>query len=124
MSLSLNVASQAAEPVVVMRLRTAANGPVARVFLSANRTLIVRSDVAGVQQSSSGSLPPGWHSVELCGTVGTSSTWDLLRDGVVVIDDWATDTGTLPVGRIEIGDTSARTWTINYDDVVVDTHAG
>jgi hypothetical protein len=124
MSVSIDVASQAAEPVVVLRLRTAANGPVARVFLNASGALVIRSDVAGTQQASSGSLSPGWHSVELCGTVGTSSTWDLLRDGVVVIDDWTTNTGTTPVGRVEIGDTSARTWTINFDDVVVDAAAG
>ncbi len=124
MSLSLNVESHAAEPIVVMRLRTATNGPVARVFLSANGTLFVKSDVSGVQRSASGSLTPGWHSVELCGTIGTSTTWDLLRDGGVVIDDWAADTGTTPVGRVEIGDTSARTWTTNFDDVVVDSHVG
>jgi hypothetical protein len=125
MSLALSIESQAAEPVVVMRLRTAANGPVARVFLNANRALVVKSDVASVQQtSSSGSLTPGWHTVELCGTVGTSSTWDLLLDGGVVLNDWTANTGTSPVARVEIGDTSARTWTINYDDVVVDSEVG
>ena len=37
---------------------------------------------------------------------------------------WAANTGTTPVGRIQIGDTGAKTWTANFDDVVVDTAAG
>ena len=27
--------------------------------------------------------------VELCGTVGTNTTWNLYRDGVVIVNDWA-----------------------------------
>ena len=69
-------------------------------------------------------LGAGWHSIELCGTVGTSGTWDLYRDGAKIVDAWATDTGTAPVGRVEIGDTAAGTFTVNFDDVVVDQAPG
>ena len=48
---------------------------------------------------------------------------DLYRDGTR-ITTFAANTGTVPVGRFEVGDTAAKTWTINFDDVVVDQVAG
>ena len=36
------------------------------------------------------------------------------------MNGWAANTGTTPVGRIQIGDTAAKTWTANFDDVIVD----
>jgi arylsulfatase A-like enzyme len=35
------------------------------------------------------------------------------------VTDWSVNTGTVPVGRIEIGDTLRRTFTVSFDDVVV-----
>jgi hypothetical protein len=40
------------------------------------------------------------------------------------VNAWAANTGTTPVGRIEIGDTLARTFTMNVDDVVIDEITG
>ncbi len=34
--------------------------------------------------------------------------------------DWVANTGTTPIGRVQIGDSVNKTWTINYDNVVVD----
>ena len=62
--------------------------------------------------------------MELCGTVGTNSTWDLYRDGVQIVTDWEADTGTTPIGRIQIGDTAAKTFTVNFDNVRMDTAVG
>ena len=87
----------------LLRLRTAANGPVARVYATGAGSCDVRSDVSNAQINSKVALGSGWHNIELCGTVGTSGTWDLYRDGVKIVNAWAANTGTTPVGRVEIG---------------------
>ena len=69
-------------------------------------------------------LGSGWHHLELCGTVGAAGAWDLYRDGVRIVNGWVANTGTTPIGRIQIGDTAAKTFTINWDDVVLDLVAG
>jgi N-acetylneuraminic acid mutarotase len=108
----------------LLRLRTAANGPVSRVWVNAAGMLWVKSDVSGAQISSGVVLGSGWHTIELCGTVGTAGTWSLYRDGVRFVNNWVANTGTTPIGRIEIGDAAAGTYTVNFDDVVVDQVAG
>jgi len=92
--------------------------------VNAGGILYVRSDVAGTQVWSGVGLGAGWHSIEVCGTVGTSSTWDLYRDGVKVVNGWTANTGTTPVGRVEIGNAQAVTATVNFDDLVVDEAPG
>jgi hypothetical protein len=109
---------------VILRLRTAANGPVSRVWANAAGTLWVKSDVSGTQISSGTSLGSGWHTIELCGTVGNAGAWSLYRDGVQIVNNWVANTGTTPIGRVEIGDTAAGTFTLNFDDVVVDQTPG
>ena len=52
----------------LIRLRTAANGAVAKVYLDAQGRLIVRSDFASTQLSSGVILPTGWNRIEICGT--------------------------------------------------------
>ena len=110
--------------MVLTRLRTATDGPVVRIFLNASGVLSLRSDVSGTTRSATGAFGTGWHLVELCGQVGTAGTWDLYRDGVKVISAWPANTGTVPVGRLEIGSATAGTWTANFDDVVVDQTPG
>jgi hypothetical protein len=56
--------------------------------------------------------------------VGSAGAWDLYRDGVRIVSGWTANTGTTPVGRIQIGDTAAKTWTANFDDVAFDLAAG
>jgi hypothetical protein len=120
MSMRLNVASRGSQFIALLRLRTATNGNIARLFVNNGGVLWVKSDVSGAQTSSATNVGTGWHQLELCGTVGTAGTWSLYRDGVPIVTDWAANTGTTPVGRVEIGDTLARTFTANFDDVVVD----
>ena len=67
---------------VLMRLRTADNLAGGRVFVTANGTLYIRSDVAGVQTSSG---CPAHHrhldGLELCATAGASGTLTLAVNG-------------------------------------------
>jgi len=121
--MSANVNVSAGTALDLLRLRTASNGPVIKVFVSSG-TLRLRSDFGATNTNSGVALGTGWHNVELCGTVGTGSTWDLYRDGVRIINAWVADTGTTPVGRIQIGDTAAKTFTVNFDHVVLDQAPG
>ena len=68
MSVNVNLAS--GNNVDLLRLRTAANGPIIKAFVSSTNTLTLRSDVSGTQLNSGVALGSGWHTVELCGTVG------------------------------------------------------
>ncbi len=125
-SFAVNVTSQGGTAVDLMRMRTAANGSLAKVYRGADGVLYVRNDVGSTQRSSNTMLATsGWHTVELCGTnIGAAGTWDLYLDGSRIVNGWAANTGSNPVGRIQIGDTGNKTWTINVDDVVVDQVAG
>ena len=101
-------------------MRTAGNGAVAKVYVATNRRLWIRSDVSGQQVQTSATLPlNGWATVELCSTVGTAGNLDPpgQRDRG---SNWVVNTGTTPIGRVQIGDSVNKTWTINYDNVVVD----
>jgi len=109
----------------LLRLRTASDGPIVRVAITSSRVLQLRSDVSGVQISSTATLPLNtWTLLELCGTPGSAGSWSLYRNGTRVIGPWTQNTGTQPVGAFNIGSTDARTMTIRFDDVVVDTTQG
>ena len=120
----MNAATLDPSATTLFRLRTAANGPIAKVFANANGVLYARSDASNTQIFSGVALGTGWHAIELCGTVGTSGTWDLYRDGVKIVNAWTANTGTTPIGRVEIGNAQAFTATINFDDIVVDQTPG
>jgi hypothetical protein len=123
--LSVNVnRSTSTGSLDLFRLRTATGGPIVKVLVSSAGTLFIRSDFAAAQVSSGVALDTGWHNVELCGTPGSASTWDLYRDGVKIVDAWVANTGTDPIGRVQIGDTAAKTWTANFDDVRLDLIPG
>jgi hypothetical protein len=124
MSTRVNVASQGAATLDLFRLRTATDGAISRALVNAAGVLVFRSDVSGIQQSTGVALGSGWHTIELCGTVGAAGTWDLYRDGVRILNGWVANTGTTPIGRIQIGDTAAKTFTANWDDVRLDLVAG
>jgi Glycosyl hydrolase family 26 len=123
-SANLNLSSQGSNFVAIMRLQSAASVPIARVFLNSSGVLWVKSDVSGLQRSSNTQIGTGWHNIELCGSVGAAGAWDLYRDGTPIVAGWVANTGSAPIGRIEIGDNVAKTFTINFDDVIVDLVAG
>jgi hypothetical protein len=109
---------------ILLRLKTASDGPIARVVLDANRFLRFRADVSGIQSAALAQLTAGWHSIEMCGTVGTAGRWDVYLDGVKILNQWVANTGTTPIGMVGFGDTSAKTWTANFDNVVVEQAFG
>jgi hypothetical protein len=119
--LDVQLETQQGTGVDLFRLRTATGGPVVKVFVSTTGVLTIRSDFAGTQRASGVALGLGWHEIELCGSVGTTSLWTMSRDGTVIVDRWQADVGTTPIGRIQIGDSAAKTWTANFDDVAIET---
>ncbi len=122
-SLQVNASNVSGVPDL-FRLRTAAGGPIARVYVAANGNLFIRSDFAGTQVNSGVGLGTGWHRIELCFTVGSSSALDLYRDGVPIVNDWVANTGTTAIGRVQIGDTAAKTWSARFDSAVLDGAPG
>jgi alpha-tubulin suppressor-like RCC1 family protein len=124
MSTQIRVASLGAS-IDLIRLRTATDGGIIRVYIDTNRILWLRSDAAGTQRSSGVAVPLNtWQNLELCGTVGTATTWTLYLNGTPRGTHWQANTGTTNIGRIQLGDTAAKTWTINFDDVVLDQTPG
>ena len=124
LAMSVNVASQGGNVVVLGRLRTAADGPITRLMVNPSGLIAIKSDVSGVTRTSTVALGTGWHRVEMCGTVGTAGTWDVYRDGVRIITSWVANTGTQGIGFFNIGDTTAKTWSANFDQIVVDQTPG
>ncbi len=118
-SLRVDVTGQSGS-FILLRLRTTTNGPIVRVFLGGDGALNVRSDVSGTSFPSGVALGNGWHLIELCGTVGTATSWSLYRDGALIVDTGGVNSGATPIGRIQIGDNAAKSWTANFDDVVLD----
>jgi hypothetical protein len=100
------------------------DGPITRLIVNASGVVAIRSDVSGVTRTSTTMLGTGWHQLEMCGSVGTATAWTVYRDGVAIISNWVTGTGTTPIGRINIGDTTAKTWVANFDSVVLDRSPG
>jgi hypothetical protein len=113
--------SSVGSTVVLMRLRTASNGPVGRLFMTSGRALYVKSDVSGQQIPAGAGLPiRSWTTVKLCGTVGSAGTWNLYVNGTRVLGPWTTDNGTTQIGRVEIGSQPAGTFSMTIDDVRVE----
>ena len=119
-SAKVKVTTRNGNAVDLFRLRTASGGGVTKVNLDATGKVVVRSDFAGTQKVSSVTFPSGWNLLELCGTTGATGTWDLYLNNAPIVTAWAGATGAEGVGRIQIGDTAAKSWTANFDDVVVD----
>jgi alpha-tubulin suppressor-like RCC1 family protein len=120
----VNVQSRGANAVILGRLLTSSGSGIIRVTVNASGVLQLYSDVSGVTRSSGVALGTGWVSVEMCGSVGSGSVWDLYRNGVRIVNAWSANTGATPVGQVQIGDNTAKTVTMNLDDVVVDGAAG
>ena len=122
MSMNVSVTSIGSQFVALLRLRTAANGNIVRVYVNGAGVLWIKSDVSGAtdQLLRPPSVPVGTtlSSVEVRERGASTAT------GRRSSATWTANTGSTPIGRIEIGDTLARTFTVNYDDVVVDLAPG
>ena len=121
---NINVVSTNGSALDLLKVRSAGGGPIAKVFLTATGKLAVRSDFAATQKVSNATLVSNWNALELCGTVGSATGWNLYLNGTKVVDNWIADTGSLPVARVQIGDTVAKTVLANWDDIVVDQIVG
>jgi beta-propeller uncharacterized protein DUF5122 len=124
MSVRVNPSNLNGNSVDLFRIRTAANGPIVRVYTTSSGVLWIRSDFSGEQRSSGTALAlNAWNRVELCGTV-SPGTWSLYRNGTQIVNGWTANSGTAPAGIVQIGETQLKTWTMNFDDVVVDQTVG
>ena len=111
--------------VALLRFRTAGDQALGRVSLSSARKLFIRADRAGVAKYSTKVLSLNtWSSIELCGTTGTSGTWRLYLNGASILGPWTVNNGTTPFGAINLIENTAKTVSVNLDNLVVDDHVG
>lgn len=102
----------------LIRLRTATNGFIARAYLTSAGKLSVRTDVGATTFTTTAGIPLGsWHAVQFCVTAAASGALSLALDGIAV-KSWTANTGTTPIGKVQLGDDGARTAVLNYDDVI------
>ena len=117
------VAGQGANPVSLLRFRTAANAAIASVLVGSTGTLSYRNDTTGTTVATSQTVTQNaWHDLQAHVVVnGASSQVELWLDGTNVT------TQTLPLGstairRLELGDPSTtRVFDVAFDNVLVDT---
>jgi alpha-tubulin suppressor-like RCC1 family protein len=124
-SAHVDVTARGTNPVALLRLLTSTNAGIVRVFVNPSGVLVIKADAPGTTKTSGVSLGSGWVSLELCGTVsGTTGVWDVYRNGVRIVSAWAAAAPNAPIAKVQIGDSSAKTMTVNFDDVVVDQLPG
>jgi hypothetical protein len=115
----------ASSQVNLLRLRTAADGSLGYVFVSATGQVGVRNDVAATTTMSSAVVGAGWHALELHMAVnGTGSSIDVWLDGVWLgdVSRSGVNLGTTPIGRLQIGEVqSGRTYDVVFDDAAFAT---
>jgi hypothetical protein len=114
--------------VNLLRHRTAADGSIAYVFVTASGTLGVRNDAGGTTTTSSSAIVApgsGWHEIELHTAInGPSSVIEVWLDGARVdaLSSTSANLGTTPVGRVQIGEVqSGRTYDVAFDEAAFGT---
>jgi large repetitive protein len=116
------IASQGANNVNLLRLRTANAGSLGAVYVTSSDRLALRNDIANVSTTSTTAVTQGvWHELTVQFTVGdaTGSSESIALDGAPVLSR-ADTLGTTPVGIVQLGESqSSRTYDIAYDDVRV-----
>jgi alpha-tubulin suppressor-like RCC1 family protein len=123
-SADVNVTARGTNTVALLRLLTSTNAGIVRLFVNTSGVLIAKADAPGTQKTGV-TLGTGWVSLELCGTVsGTTGVIDVYRNGVHIISSWAVAVPNAAIATIQIGDNTAKTMTVNFDNVVVDQQAG
>ena len=120
-SARFDIVSQTSGSAYLLRLRTAAKGAIAAVFVSSSGKLELRDDVTTVTTTSTTSVSRGaWHTLELYGNIngapGQASVW---LDGSPVSQLTGTQSlGANPIGYLQLGDTStADQFDAVFDDV-------
>lgn len=107
----------------VMRLRTEGSSNVVIVFVLANGKFRIKNAVANDTATSQVTYHAGWNDVQVRGSVADgSSTVQLWLDGALIAQLDPTSMGTTGIGLVEIGNrSSGKSYSVRYDDVVVDT---
>jgi hypothetical protein len=115
----------ASSQVNLLRFRTAADGSLGYVFVTATGQVGVRNDVGATTTMSSTVAGAGWHAIELHMTVnGSGSSIEVWLDGVRLNDIALSgvNLGTTPIGRLQIGEVqSGRTYDVVFDDAAFAT---
>jgi chitodextrinase len=123
-STRFDIVSQTAGSAYLLRLRTAAKGAIAAVFVTSSGKLGIRNDVTAVTTTSTTSVSRGtWHTLELYGNInGTSGQVSVWLDGSPVSQLTGVQSlGTNPIGYLQLGDTSASDqFDTVFDDVQAD----
>ncbi len=123
---SFNLLS-ASSQVNLLRMRTAADGSLGYVFVTASGQVGLRNDVGATTTMSSAVAAPGsgWHTIELHLVVnGTSSSVEVWLDGTKLADVSPSNVnlGTTAIGRLQIGEVqSGRTYDVVLDDAAFGT---
>ncbi|MGH2596343.1 MAG: RCC1 repeat-containing protein [Actinomycetota bacterium] len=124
-SAHVNLTDRGTNTVALLRLVTAGNIGIVRLFVNTSGVLVAKADAPGTTKTSGVALGSGWISLELCGAVtGATGVWDVYRNGTHIISAWATAAPNALIAAVQIGDTTAKTMTVNFDDVIVDQQAG
>jgi len=116
------VASQGANTVYLVKLRTSTGGSLGGVYISSTGRLGFRNDVAGQSTTTTTAVTPGsWHTLGVRIVVGTSGVVELSYDGTLIATI-SGNLGTTAIGRFQLGENSTgRTFDVRFDEVVVDT---
>ena len=116
--------ASAASQVNVLRFRTAADGSIGYLYVTAAGVLGLRNDAGAQTLNSSTTFSFGaWHSLELHFAIGPSGGSEVWLDGVLVTSLSATmNLGTTNIGKVQIGEVNTgRTYDVIFDDVVFNT---
>jgi chitodextrinase len=124
-SLRFKIISKGSTSAYLQRFRTSTNTAIGGVLLSSSNRLGFRNDVAGSTNTNGPVVTTGvWHEVQTHLLInGTSSQIEIWYDGQLVSALSATaDFGTLPIGRVHVGDSSSSNiYNIALDEVGVNT---
>jgi len=112
-----------ASNVYVLKFRTSTGTSLLGVYVSSTGKLAVRNDVAPTTTTSATNVATGaWHDLQTRVQInGAASQYEVWLDGIHIDALSKTETlGTIPVGRIQLGDNSgARTYDVAMDNVQV-----
>ena len=120
----INIGAQTGQ-VNILRLRDASGASLAYIYVTSAGQVGVHDDATGASMTSGVVLAAGWHLIQLRlaadSTPGTATgALQAWVDNALVgpISSTAIDTGSQPVGQVQIGDVQAgRGYPVTYDEV-------
>jgi Carboxypeptidase regulatory-like domain len=119
-----NIVSQTSQ-INVLRARTAAGANLAFVMVLQTSHVLALNVLGNKVATSTTAVVPGsgWHELEMyAATNGATPSVQVWLDGIQVTSlTWNGSVGTTPIGEIQIGEASAQTWDVAFDDVAFDT---